>query len=63
MGKFRANTNTVTHFSSSDIAEAGWGDEAKGRGKSRDLMLITMKVTLKPGYNKIMVDGEVIGSK
>ena len=57
LGKFRANTNTVTHISSSDIAEAGWGDETK---KSRDLMLIVMRVTLKPGHNKITVDGEVM---
>ena len=56
LGKFRANTNTVTHISSSDIAEAGWGDETK---KSRDLMLMVMRVTLKPGHNKITVDGEV----
>ena len=56
LGKFRANTNTVTHISSSDIAEAGWGEESK---KSRDLMLILMRVTLIPGHNKITVNGEV----
>lgn len=56
LGKFRANTNTVTHISSSDIAEAGWGEESR---KSRDLMLILMRVTLKPGHNKITVNGEV----
>lgn len=59
IGKHRSNANTVTHISSSDIAEAGWGDETRGRSKSCDLMLIVMKVTLKPGHNKILVEGRV----
>ena len=59
LGKYRSNTNAVTHISSSDIAEAGWGDEARGQGKSGDLMLINMKVALSPGHNKITVEGKV----
>ena len=56
LGKYRTNTNTVTHISSSDIAEAGWGEESRGQG---DLMLINMKVVLNPGHNKISVEGKV----
>ena len=59
LGKYRTTANPVTHITSSDIAEAGWADEMKGQGKSGDLMLINMRISLKPGHNKFTVEGKV----
>ena len=59
LGKYRTTANPVTHITSSDIAEAGWGDETRGQGKSGDLMLTNMRISLKPGHNKFTVEGKV----
>ena len=64
LSRYRSNTQLITHISSADIAEleSGLGEESRRRGKSPDPVLTAMKVTLRPGENRIRMEGKVSGA-
>lgn len=58
--KMRGGSHVVTHISHAAITEmeASWHGGEEG-GKGREVMLTAMKVDLKPGENRVRLEGKV----
>lgn len=60
--KFRSSSQVVTHLSHAAITEleAGWHQlHAEDSAKGRELLLTAMQVHLKPGENRVKLQGKV----
>ena len=60
----RGSSHVVTHISHATITEmeAGWHGGEEGN-KGREVMLMARKVDLKPGENRVRLEGKVRGGE